>query len=117
MFNQRKVENFQKRLAQKTEYPIGTVAYFGPDDKTITKMLAAVLLAPSAEPLTKTWQGEEVTNDAGVAAELGLFFRQHGVHDVVMTDGAIGCPHLEGVDYPVGEKCPHCPYWHDTIQA
>ena len=27
------------------------------------------------------------------------------------TDGLIGCPHEEGIDYPEGKSCPQCPYW------
>jgi hypothetical protein len=37
-------------------------------------------------------------------------FERHGVKSVVMTDGIIGCPHEEGVDYQ-GPTCPHCPFW------
>jgi len=29
----------------------------------------------------------------------------------VVTDGIIGCPHEEGIDFPVGEGCPYCPFW------
>ena len=39
------------------------------------------------------------------------FFRQHGVKSVAMSDGLLGCPHEEGIDYPKGEACPQCPYW------
>jgi hypothetical protein len=28
-----------------------------------------------------------------------------------MTDGIIGCPHQEGIDYE-GEWCPFCEFWH-----
>jgi len=28
-----------------------------------------------------------------------------------MTNGVIGCPHEEGIDYPLGEDCPFCPFW------
>src|SRR3989449_9122743 len=30
----------------------------------------------------------------------------HHVKTVVISPGIIGCPHEEGVDYAVGEKCP-----------
>jgi hypothetical protein len=35
----------------------------------------------------------------------------HGAKPVVMSDGIIGCPHEEGIDYPDGQVCPQCPYW------
>jgi len=28
-----------------------------------------------------------------------------------MTDGIIGCPHQEGIDYPDGEVCQECTFW------
>ena len=31
---------------------------------------------------------------------------------VVMTDGIIGCPHQEGIDYQ-GEWCPVCEFWRE----
>jgi hypothetical protein len=36
------------------------------------------------------------------------------VKEVVMTGGIVGCPHEEGIDYPLGEDCPHCPYWSQS---
>jgi hypothetical protein len=32
------------------------------------------------------------------------------VLSVAMTDGIIGCPHQEGIDYE-GEWCPLCEFW------
>jgi len=32
-------------------YPIGTVALYGPDDKTTTKIAAGVIISPTAEPI------------------------------------------------------------------
>lgn len=28
-----------------------------------------------------------------------------------LMDSVFGCPHEEGIDYPEGASCPHCPYW------
>ena len=39
------------------------------------------------------------------------FFLQHGVRQVAMTEGNMGCPHEEGEDFPVGGDCPFCPFW------
>jgi hypothetical protein len=30
-----------------------------------------------------------------------------------MPDRIIGCPHEEGIDYPLGSTCPLCPFWKD----
>ena len=105
------LQHFRKVLQEKTNFPIGTLVYFGPDDSTITKIIAIVILNRNSDPLIKKWEGSGVSSDAEVAAHIGHFFKRHQVKEVVMTDGIIGCPHEEGVDYPVGESCPHCPYW------
>src|ERR1700730_10033457 len=34
------------------------------------------------------------------------------VRSVVMTNGIIGCPHQEGIDYH-GEWCPVCEFWRE----
>jgi hypothetical protein len=62
---------------------------------------------------SKTWSGEGVVTNAQVIAEIGQFFKENGVERVVMAGGNAGCPHEAGVDYPVGEACPFCPYWND----
>jgi hypothetical protein len=45
--------------------------------------------------------------NAGVAREIMEFVEKHGVLSVAMTDGIIGCPHQEGIDYE-GEWRPVC---------
>jgi hypothetical protein len=37
------------------EYPIGTVALYGPNDKITTKIAAGVIKSPSAEPILERW--------------------------------------------------------------
>src|SRR5205814_1064937 len=38
---------------------------------------------------------------------------KHHVAETVTADRLWGCPHQEGVDYPMGRKCPQCPIWAD----
>ena len=52
----------------------------------------------------------DVRNDPRIAEEMLEFMARHGVLSVAMTDGIIGCPHQEGVDYQ-SEWCPVCEYW------
>ena len=99
-------------LETKEVYPIGTLAYYGPDDQTCTRISASVVNAPNARPQFRHWQEADVCVDPQVAAEIGEFFKLNGVQDVVMTESVIGCPHDEGVDYPEDGVCPHCPFWH-----
>jgi hypothetical protein len=96
---------------QQPQYPVGTVAMYSPDDKTTTKIAAGVILHDGAEPIMKRWVATGVTTSPKVRQELQDFFLQHGVKQVAMTEGNMGCPHEEGADFPHGEDCPFCPFW------
>ena len=94
-------------------YPVGTLAFYGPDDRQANKMVAAIVdregAAPS--PIRKRYaEGVDVRSEEAFLREVLAFFEEHGVRSVVMPDRIIGCPHEEGVDYE-GEVCPRCPYW------
>jgi hypothetical protein len=93
------------------QYPIGTVAMYGPDDKTTTKITAGVILHDGAEPIMKRWVATDVTTNPKVQQEMKDFFLQHSVKSVAMSQGNMGCPHEEGEDFPLGEDCPFCPFW------
>jgi hypothetical protein len=87
---------------QQPRYPIGTVAMYGPDDKTTTKIAAGVILRDGAEPILKRWVATDVTTNPKVQQEMKDFFLQHGVKSVAMSQGNLGCPHEEGEDFPHG---------------
>jgi hypothetical protein len=56
-------------------------------------------------------QETDARTDPPIGSEVVAFLEAEGVKSVVMTDGLLGCPHEEGIDYPLGESCPECPYW------
>jgi hypothetical protein len=95
-------------------FPVGTVAFYGPDDRRATKLAAAVIEhegGEAGEPRRWTTQAGDLRRDAGVLAEVAAFLKSQGVRSVGMVDRIIGCPHEEGVDYPEGGECPACPFW------
>ena len=106
-------EQFYNTLKDKSNYPIGTIAYYGPDNHTVTKIVVGIILSEETDPILKKWIGQDIANDPEIAAEIGGFIQDQGVQDVVMTSGVIGCPHEEGIDYELGEACPFCEYWQD----
>ena len=74
----------------------------------------------------RSWSTDagDVRNDPVIAAELGDWLRSQGIKDTVSYDRIIGCPHEEGIDYPLGRTCPKCPFWtgidrftHEPISA
>jgi len=93
------------------EFPIGTIALYGPDDETTTKIVAGAILEENAEAIIERWVGTDVTENPKIRKEIGEFFAKHGVTSVVASERNMGCPHEEGEDFPLGEDCPFCPYW------
>ena len=110
----------RKRLTKKANrgfrgYPMATIACYGPDDRTATKLAVAIIGREAAEPTElRRWYagrgGGDVHNDPEVLGEVVAFLERHDVHTVAMPDRIIGCPHEEGGDYD-GPTCPHCPFW------
>jgi hypothetical protein len=96
-------------------YPVGTIAFYGPDDQRASKVAVAVIVAPETEAVAlRRWfaeSGGDVRNDAAIFEEIAVFLRNHEVHSVAMVEEMMGCPHEEGIDYPEGEACPECPFW------
>ena len=96
-------------------YPIGTLMAYGPDNTRATKLVAAVFSRPEkneAEVLHRWFvDAGDIRHDATITAEVAAFFRQYGVKETVIADRITGCPHEEGVDYPMGRTCPRCPFW------
>ena len=97
------------------KYPLGTVSAYGPDNTHATKLVAAIFKYAGqreAEELHR-WliNTGEIRNDPLIAREVADFFKRHGVKETTTHDRIIGCPHEEGVDYPMGRSCPRCPFW------
>ena len=95
-------------------YPAATVAYYGPDSSRASKVAVGIKREEGADidPLER-WFSEEgdVRRDHLIQQEILEFIKANGVRSIVITDGIIGCPHEEGIDYPEGQACPKCPYW------
>ena len=94
-------------------YPVATIAFYGPDDKTATKVVASIVAHEDAEPepMKKWYSDRDVRNDESILSGIKEFLAGHGARSVVMPDRIIGCPHEEGIDYPEGQECPICPFW------
>jgi len=94
-------------------YPVGTVAFYGPDNRRASKVAVSVVRTEDAEPELKRWFSDtgDVRTDKAIHDEIAGWLRQHSVRSIGMMEHIIGCPHEEGIDYPLGEACPQCPYW------
>jgi hypothetical protein len=108
------IDEYRSKRSKQQEpvkYPIGTMAFYGPDDKTTTKIAAGVFKAANSKAIMKRWVATDVMTNAKIQQQIKDFFEQHGVKSVSMSDGNMGCPHEEGKDFPEGEDCPFCPFW------
>ena len=97
-------------------YPIATVAFYGPDDQVATKVAAAILPHEDGDVShLQRWHAHagDVRADDAIGAAVLAFVRARGARTIAMVDQIIGCPHEEGIDYPVGVACPRCPFWAD----
>jgi hypothetical protein len=97
------------------KYPLGTITVYGPDNTRATKLVASVLNRPTrtSPSALQEWRSEsdDVRHDESIAAEVAAWFASRRVKQTVSHDRIIGCPHQEGIDYPMGRTCPRCPFW------
>ena len=109
----------RERLERKAErgfqgYPIGTVAFYGPDNRRASKVAVGISHNDrgTVREMEK-WVSDvaDVRDDPEIGAQVLSFLQHHHVRSVVIGPGILGCPHEEGIDYPIGGVCPQCPYW------
>jgi hypothetical protein len=93
-------------------YPVATI-FYGPAGDVATKVAVGVVETEGAEPsaLERWFSDSEIRSDPEILGEVLAFVEARGAKSVVMSDGLLGCPHEEGVDYPEGASCAQCPYW------
>jgi hypothetical protein len=91
------------------------MAAYGPDNTHATKLVVSVVRRSGrTDPdAMQTWttSSTDVRQDPLIAEDVIRFLRRHGVNDIINPDRIIGCPHEEGIDYPIGRTCPLCPFW------
>jgi hypothetical protein len=95
----------------ESKYPVATVAHYGPDDRTTTKIAVGIVNQHNMVLALERWAGPDVARNPEIAAQIQQLITQYGAKRVIITDGVIGCPHEEGIDFPLGEDCPFCPFW------
>jgi hypothetical protein len=108
-----------KRLRKKARrglrgWPLATIAFYGPNLGQATKATVGIVPTENAEVAElREWKVDrgDIRTDPGIAHEILEFIEENGVLSIAMTDGIIGCPHQQGIDYE-GEWCPVCVFWH-----
>lgn len=107
------LRKFAKRGDQG--YPVATLAFYGPDDRKASKAVLGIIVSKDAEPQLHKWFRESPNVDLRYAIHLQNawieIIRREGVRSVAMMEEINGCPHEEGLDYPMGGVCPECRFW------
>lgn len=117
-----KLRPWSTRLArgEAGDWPVGTLIFYGPDDRRATKAVASIIVHDGDAPLLRKWFADRVDArvDNAIGKEVGEFFRRHAPPRIVVMNGIFGCPHEEGIDYPDEGVCPQCPFWatHDRFE-
>jgi hypothetical protein len=84
-------------------YPVATFAFYGPTATLATKVVVSIVRDEGHEPdPLERWFSEDtdVRNNPAVGEKVLAFLKEHAAKSVIVTDGLIGCPHEEGIDYP-----------------
>ena len=109
---------FKKLISKKAKkgiknYPIATVAFYGPNDKIATKVVCGIFKDKDSEvePMKKWFSKNDLRKSEKILSEVLAFIEENKVNSVGMMDDIIGCPHEEGIDYRNGESCPKCDFW------
>ena len=107
----------KKARREMVEYPVATIAYYGPDNLFASKVVVGIILTEKDEDVAEFKKlfstGIDVRKDVSIHQEILKFIQEKGVKRVTMVDRIIGCPHEEGIDFPEGKACPQCPYWEN----
>ena len=85
-------------------FPKASLAFYGPDNKKATKAVLGIILRVGDEPAIHRYFDEaaDVRFSISVQEDVLARIREHGVRTVILMEKIIGCPHEEGVDYPLG---------------
>ncbi|MDB5482241.1 MAG: hypothetical protein JWO83_3294 [Caulobacteraceae bacterium] len=92
---------------------MATIAFYGPDLSRASKIAVSIFRFEGDEGGDmRTWLSDDgdIRRDPAIAQEILEFIQRHDAKSVAITDGIIGCPHQEGIDYE-GEWCPVCEFW------
>jgi hypothetical protein len=113
--------------SSRPDYPLALISAYGPDSSRATKLVVALVRRSGEDPSElRTWTADagDVRTDHRTDAEVADWLSDRGIKNSQSFDRIIGCPHEEGIDYPLGRTCPQCPFWagidrftHEPIPA
>jgi len=112
------LDKSSKRISKKAKkgfqgYPVITIAYYGPNYELATKVAVGFIAEENAAAQVERFSTEtDIREDITVQSTIIKLIDRSGAQTVSLIDRIVGCPHEEGADYPEGEDCPQCEFWH-----
>lgn len=118
LFSLKFTEHVERTLGplQKKTPRTGTIAFYGPNNKVASKIAVGILDDHNEILDMKKWfsnpdSATDIRNDLQIAQEIVDFLKSYDISTIGSSDRIIGCPHEEGIDYPLNEVCPVCSFW------
>ena len=68
---------------KKPKFPVGTLAYYGPDNVRTTKIVAGVLYTKHARPIIRRYVALDCLQNETIHKQVAEFFADHGVKTVL----------------------------------
>lgn len=115
-------EHLMKGLERRAQagfqgYPLGIIAFYGPDDKTASKAVIGIVKEAGHSPENiKRWIYDkgDLRKDVPAIKALFRYIEAYGVVSVALTPGIYYCPHEPGIDFPEGGSCSRCSFWSNV---
>lgn len=92
---------------------MATIAFYGPDLSRASKISVGIIRREGGDAeQMRLWHSEisDLRDDNVTTQEIVDYIADQGALSVSMSNGVIGCPHEEGIDYDT-EWCPECAFW------
>ena len=108
------ISRLRKRAKQCDRgLPRATLVFYGPDAKRATKAVLGIFLRDGDDAIIHRYFSDEADARYTIEIQENILarLREHNVRSLIMMEKIFGCPHEEGIDYPIGESCPQCPFW------
>ena len=95
MMRPRRARELHKRLGKKAKrgfrgFPVGTIAFYGPDDRRATKLVAAVIANPTSIPDDAVadedcWSDEDYCRATKVCSMCCIIFCSMCLYSLILT--------------------------------
>jgi len=99
-------------------YPIATVAYYGPDDRTVNRISVGIIAEDGGEADMRRFYGEpgqNIRDDIPIHRAVVDHIKARKVVSVALLDQVNGCSCHDDDEMPAAVRCAvPCTFWEDV---